>query len=78
MNKDELITIINKHMANKDVGVGLLYCLSETEQINKLADELVEKLNLTHVSKPLNTVCKHQWVNEDFPNMSCKLCGEFR
>jgi len=53
MNKDELINIIAKHMANKDVGVGLLYCLSEPEQINSLADELVKKLNIDDVSKRL-------------------------
>ena len=50
MTKDDFIELIVLHMHNKDVGVGMIYCLTEPEDINSLAADLVKKLNLARVS----------------------------
>ena len=50
MNKEEIIKVINQHMKPKDVGIAVLVCISEPEQVEKLAEEL-EQLALLRVSE---------------------------
>lgn len=45
MEKNKIEEIILSEFKNKDVGVGLLYCISEDEQVKNLVDKLHEAIN---------------------------------
>jgi len=49
MNKDEIIRMIYGHFEDKDVGIAMLGCISEPEQVDALASKL-EQLILSRVS----------------------------
>ena len=74
MNKDEIVKVINRHMKQKDVGIAMLSCISEPNQIEMLALDL-EQLALFSISN-----CKHEnekmHQGNGFVYVTCKDCGE--
>lgn len=51
MTKENLIKIIGRNFKPKDVGIGVLNCISEKEQVENLANELLEAINYTRCCK---------------------------
>ena len=50
IDKKEVRKTIHKHFKDKDVGVGLLYCISENKQIEDLTEDLVKLFSIPIVS----------------------------
>lgn len=51
MTKENLIKIIGNNFKPKDVGIGVLNCISEKEQVENLANELLKAINYTRCCK---------------------------
>lgn len=47
MKKSDIIKIITNHFKPKDVGIGLLDCISEVQQIEDLATDLEKKIEIS-------------------------------
>ncbi len=51
ITKDELKDIIYYHFGEKDVGTGIIHCIHSRDDVDKLVETLVKKLNLARVSQ---------------------------
>lgn len=74
MNKGEIIKLIYKHFEDKDVGVAMLNCISEHEQVEKLAEEL-EQLSLFGVSNSFGNMKKEDC--EYYCSDQCDCMGKW-
>ena len=51
MNKHEIKDLIYKHFEPKDVGIGVLNCIHEDKDVDKLAENLVNLFSIPVVSE---------------------------
>jgi len=60
MNKHEIKDLIYKHFEPKDVGIGVLNCIHEDKDVDKLAENLVNLFSIPVVVQQSELLlCKH-------------------
>ena len=49
--KEKIVNLINSKFKGKDVGIGILDCISEKEDVEELADDIVKLFSIPDVVK---------------------------
>ena len=68
ITKENLIKIIDSNFKPKDVGIDILYCISEDEQVENLANELLEAINHSQCSTLLKNeqpISFDEWLEDN-------------
>ena len=75
MNKHEIKDLIYKHFEPKDVGIGILNCIHEDKDVDKLAENLVNLFSIPVVIVPKGTLfCDCELPTSDFELDDGTIC----
>lgn len=76
MNKNEIKDLIHKHFEPKDVGIGILNCIHEDKDVDKLAENLVNLFSIPVVIVPF--VCRDcDKTTKEYRDNLCEPCHKW-
>ena len=79
MNKHEIKDLIYKHFEPKDVGIGVLNCIHEDKDVDKLAENLVNLFSIPVVVQQSEQLCDHPRSERSYIGQNmlrCNKCGK--
>ena len=72
MNKHEIKDLIYKHFEPKDVGIGILHCIHEDKDVDKLAENLVNLFSIPVVSVSFLFDFVNEFTDTEIPKEAIK------